>query len=32
LRDDSMTFAPDAAYDVAMARPIPFDAPVTSAT
>ena len=32
LRDDSITRAPVAAISAAMARPIPFDAPVTSAT
>src|SRR5258706_1668116 len=32
LRELSMTLAPASANDPAMARPIPFDAPVTSAT
>ena len=32
LRDDSITRAPDAANADAIARPMPFDAPVTSAT
>ena len=32
LRDDSITAAPLAASSAAMARPIPRDAPVTSAT
>ncbi len=32
LRDDSITRAPDAAISAAIARPIPLDAPVTSAT
>ena len=32
LRDDSITLAPAAAYEAAIARPIPFEAPVTSAT
>ena len=32
LRDESITFAPDAARVAAMARPMPFEAPVTSAT
>ena len=32
LREDSITRAPDAAISAAIARPIPFDAPVTSAT
>src|SRR5260370_29166433 len=31
LRDDSMTLAPAAAYDAAIAAPIPRDAPVTTA-
>jgi hypothetical protein len=32
LRDVSITFAPAAAIDAAIALPIPRDAPVTSAT
>ena len=32
LRDESMTAAPPSASDAAIARPMPFDAPVTSAT
>ena len=32
LRDDSITFAPAAANEAAMAFPMPFEAPVTSAT
>ena len=32
MRDESITFAPLAAKAAAMARPMPFDAPVTSAT
>jgi len=32
LREVSITFAPDATIVAAMARPMPFDAPVTRAT
>ena len=32
FRDDNMTCAPEAAKVAAIARPMPFDAPVTSAT
>ena len=32
LREDSITAAPASASDAAIARPMPFDAPVTSAT
>jgi hypothetical protein len=32
LREEIITRAPAAAYEAAMARPMPRDAPVTSAT